>query len=130
MQAQFARILAEGEAFTADFYARMFAAAPASRALFEARGINLGQQGAKLLRMLALMVANAATPGQLTEPFTQLGARHRDYGVTVADYGPMGEALVATLADHLGEAFATEDRAAWLGLYARVVEIMAGASRA
>lgn len=126
MQGQLARILAEGEAFTADFYERMFAAAPTSRALFEARSVDLGQQGAKLLRMLALMVANAATPGQLTEPFTQLGARHRDYGVSASDYVPMGEALVAALADHLGEAFGAEDRAAWLRLYARVVEIMVG----
>jgi len=32
----------------------------------------------------------------------QLGARHRGYGVTQDDFAPVGTALLATLADHLG----------------------------
>ena len=46
-----------------------------------------------------------------------LGARHAGYGVTVAHYGIVGDALMWTLERGLGDAFTPEVRSAWAKVY-------------
>jgi len=53
-----------------------------------------------------------------------LGARHVGYGVRVADYRTVGDALLAALAAVLGDSFDTPTREAWILAYNLVAETM------
>ena len=46
-----------------------------------------------------------------------LGARHAGYGVTAAQFAPVGAALIWTLEQGLGEGFTPEVRQAWAAVY-------------
>jgi hemoglobin-like flavoprotein len=46
-----------------------------------------------------------------------LGARHVGYGVQPAHYDTVGQALLATLAEALGEAFTPAHQEAWAALF-------------
>jgi len=53
----------------------------------------------------------------LTEVLIELGRTHAKFGVDASFYPPMGTALIATLSEHLGQAFTDETRIAWLEIY-------------
>lgn len=55
---------------------------------------------------------------------SQLGARHIGYGVRVADYHTVGEALLAVLASALGDAFDPATREARTTAYSLAAETM------
>lgn len=54
----------------------------------------------------------------------ELGRRHVAYGVRVEHYDPVGAALLWTLAQGLGPAFADPVRDAWTAAYALVARTM------
>ena len=59
------------------------------------------------------------------------GARHATYGTTAAHYAPVGEALLWTLGQGLGDAFTPEVEAAWTKVYGVLAATMqAGAAAA
>jgi hemoglobin-like flavoprotein len=47
-----------------------------------------------------------------------LGARHRDYGVQIDHYAPLGSALIWMFQHTLGDRFTSEMEEAWLEAYA------------
>mmetsp|Transcript_7010 Transcript_7010/g.19031 ORF Transcript_7010/g.19031 Transcript_7010/m.19031 type:complete len:158 (+) Transcript_7010:364-837(+) len=53
----------------------------------------------------------------LTEILIDLGESHVRYGVKPHMYGPMGEALIETLGDMLGDQFTDEIKASWIEVY-------------
>ncbi len=57
----------------------------------------------------------------------ELGRRHHGYGVTADHYGPVGEALLWTLEQGLGEAFTPAVKAAWTKVYGVLAEVMQNA---
>lgn len=120
---QFAAIATDADAFASEFYSRLFSISPLVRAMF--RG-DMGEQRDKLVRMLALLVSKLDTPEQLAIPLAALGERHRGYGVMQADFDPVGRALIATLAQRLGDDFDDAARAVWLKVYAWVTAQMQG----
>lgn len=120
---QFATIGTNADAFASEFYSRLFSISPLVRAMF--RG-DMGEQRDKLVRMLALLVSKLDTPEQLAIPLAALGERHRGYGVMQADFDPVGRALIATLAHHLGDDFDDAARDVWLKVYAWVTAQMQG----
>lgn len=120
---QFVAIGNDADAFAAEFYSRLFSISPLVRAMF--RG-EMGEQRAKLVRMLAMLVSKLDTPEQLAIPLAALGERHRGYGVMQADFDPVGRALIATLAQRLGDDFDEAACAAWLKVYAWVTAQMQG----
>jgi len=121
---QFATIGNDADAFASEFYARLFSISPLVRAMF--RG-DMGQQRDKLVRMLAMLVSKLDTPEQLAIPLAALGERHRGYGVMQADFDPVGRALIATLAQRLGDDFDDAARDIWLKVYAWITAQMQGA---
>ena len=121
LRAQFRRIAPQAELFAEEFYDRLFRLMPDARALFHG---DLREQGAKLTRMLAVLVSRLDTPVLLEQPLAQLGQRHRGYGVTVDDFAPVGEALLATLASRLGKEFDDTARDAWTTVYLRAASAM------
>ncbi len=124
VRAQFARIGADADAFAIDFYDALFAIAPLVRAMF--RG-PMPEQRAKLVKVLALLVANLRHPEALAIPLAELGRRHRGYGVLALDYDCVGKALLDTLTRRLGDDFDAVARAAWGRLYTHVAGAMLAA---
>ncbi len=127
VRTSFAHVLPIKTQAAAMFYARLFEIAPPLRALFYG---DIEEQGAKLMAMLAVVVANLDRLETLVPTVRALGARHAAYGVTEADYSPVAEALLWTLGQGLGEAFTPETEAAWVAAYTVLAGQMQEAARA
>ncbi|TXC66621.1 hemin receptor [Piscinibacter aquaticus] len=84
------------------FYRRLFEQSPELRPLFIG---DVRQQGRRLMEMIGAAVRLLDHPAALLPVLAQLGARHAGYGVEPDDYRKVGRALIATLAEALGEGF-------------------------
>jgi hemoglobin-like flavoprotein len=58
-----------------------------------------------------------------------MGRKHVDYGVTEAMYAYVGDALLATLAEHAGEAWTPDVATAWTDAYTAISSLMIAGSR-
>ena len=67
--------------------------------------------------MLAMVVYNLHEPGQVLPAIHDLGVRHVGYGVELADYDALREALLCALEQALGEDFTPAAREAWTVCY-------------
>jgi hemoglobin-like flavoprotein len=114
VQTTFARLAVMPEVTGALFYERLFAANPSFRPLFKN---DMRIQGIKLMTMLTMVVYNLPEPGQVLPAIRDLAARHAEYGVKLADYGAMREALLWTLEQALGEDFTSTVLDAWTVCY-------------
>jgi hemoglobin-like flavoprotein len=110
----FARLAVMPEVAGALFYERLFAANPSFRPLFKN---DMRIQGVKLMTMLAMVVYNLPEPGQVMPTIHDLAVRHVEYGVKLADYDALREALLWTLEQALGEDFTPAAREAWTACY-------------
>jgi hemoglobin-like flavoprotein len=114
VRASFAKVLPI-KAVAADlFYNRLFEIAPQLRPLFPQ---DLNEQKVKLMSMIAAAVGGLHDLKTLVPHVKALGARHAGYGVTVAHYGIVADALMWTLERGLGDAFTAEVRSAWAKVY-------------
>ena len=95
------------------FYERLFQSDPALRRLF--RG-NMEEQGARLMRMIAVAVRGLNDPGRLLPAVRQLGVRHATYGVQPEHYETVGAALLWTLERGLGPRFTPEVSEDWVAV--------------
>ena len=98
----FARLAVMPEVAGALFYERLFVTSPSLRPLFKN---DMRVQGVKLMTMFAALVYNLHEPGQILPAFHDLGRRHVGYGVKLADYDALREALLWTLEHALGKDF-------------------------
>jgi hemoglobin-like flavoprotein len=115
------------DTFAAAFYDRLFDAHPETAALFPT---DLTAQRARFVHEFSVLVAALRDLEAFERRARPLGRRHRDYGVRVEHYGFVRDALVATIADRIGAAFTTDDRAAWTRAYNLVAELMQEGGRA
>ena len=92
------------------FYDDLFRRAPELRSLFRD---DLAGQGMKFLSTLAVIVDNLHQPDTLADRYSDLGRLHRTLGITGPMFEPMGEALLATIRNALGETWTIEIEAAW-----------------
>jgi len=97
------------------FYERLFRMAPDVKPLFA--GVDMKEQGRKLMAMIATAVGNLEKLGELVPVIRELGVRHLDYGVKPEHYDIVGEALLATLDETLGDAFTRPAKDAWTLTY-------------
>lgn len=103
------------------FYDRLFALDPSVRSLFKS---DMSEQGAKLMRMIAVAV-NALDQIDTIVPAVQdLGRRHLAYGVEDRHYDTVGAALLWTLEQGLGDDFTEEVEAAWTAVYGVLADTM------
>jgi hemoglobin-like flavoprotein len=122
----FARLALMPEVAGALFYERLFDRHPELRPLFKH---DMRIQGVKLMTMLAMVVYNLHEPGQVLPAVRDLGVRHVGYGVKLADYDALKEALLWTLEQALGEDFTRAVRDAWTVCYDELAgEMKAAAS--
>jgi methyl-accepting chemotaxis protein len=108
------------------FYANLFEADPALRALFKG---DMEAQGEKLMQMIGVAVAKLGEPEVLLPALKALGKRHAGYGVQDAHYDVVGAALLKTLDQGLGPAFTPEVRAAWTEVYGVMAGVMKAAAK-
>ena len=107
------------------FYRRLFELDPDLRPLFTS---DIGEQGAKLMDMIGVAVDGLDDLGAITPAVQDLGVRHRGYGVQSGHYDTVGEALLWTLDQGLGDAFTPDVRAAWVETYGLLASVMKDAA--
>lgn len=109
-----------------EFYKRLFELAPEVRPMFK---LEIALQAKKFADMLAWMIAHLEQPDDLCRELRALGARHRDYGVAIDQYAPVGSALIWMFQHTLGDRFTSEMEEAWLEAYAFISFEMEHGSR-
>lgn len=109
------------------FYERLFALAPAARALFPD---DVDAQADKLMAMIGAIVEGLDDPDALAGTFAAMGRRHAGYGAREEHYDDVGAALLATFRDVLGERFDDDVEAAWAMVYGELAEAMIAAGHA
>ncbi|HKM63360.1 MAG TPA: globin domain-containing protein [Acidisphaera sp.] len=114
VRASFARLAVMPEVAGALFYERLFAVNPDFRALFKG---DMRVQGMKLMTMLAVIVFHLHEQGEILPAIRDMGHRHVAYGVKDSYYDALGECLLWTLEQVLGEDFTPEVRDAWSVCY-------------
>jgi hemoglobin-like flavoprotein len=121
VQATFARLAVMPEVAGALFYERLFATNPSFRPLFRN---DMRIQGVELMAMLAMVVYNLPEPGQVPAAIRDLAVRHIEYGVKLAEYDALREALLCTFEQVLGEDLSPAVREAWTVCYDELAEEM------
>jgi hemoglobin-like flavoprotein len=109
------------------FYERLFEIAPEVRALFPG---DLTEQKKKLMSMLGMVVGNLQHVDKLIPPAQALGRRHAGYGVVDGYYEVVGDALIWTLEQGLGQAFTAGVKEAWVTAYTTLATVMKEAANA
>ncbi|HIK10427.1 MAG TPA: pentapeptide repeat-containing protein, partial [Oscillatoriaceae cyanobacterium M33_DOE_052] len=100
----------------------LLATHPELRPLFA--GTEMPKQQKKLLNSLVLVVEGLRNPEALAQVLQALGARHVGYGTTAKHYGPVGQALLATFEQYLGENWTPEVKKAWTNAYRAITAQM------
>ena len=121
VQSSYERVGPELPALAARFYQELFARDPALRALFTT---DMALQKVRFADKLTEIVRAIPRLDELLAHTRALGARHVGYGVRVADYKTVGEALLAALAAVLGDSFDAQTREAWYIAYNLMAETM------
>lgn len=96
------------------FYERLFTIAPELRAMF--RGDMTGQ-GMRFMRTLRVIVQHLDEPEALRPYLENLAKGHAVYGVKPEHFHPMGQALIWTMKETMGEAFPEGADIAWQTAY-------------
>ena len=107
------------------FYANLFRIAPSTKPLFVG---DMEMQGRKLTSTLNFVVQSLDDLESLVPAAEDLARRHLDYGVTEEQYGSVGEALIATLAQMLGPMFTSQARDSWVAVYGVLQKVMVKAA--
>jgi methyl-accepting chemotaxis protein len=121
VQSSFDRLGPQLPTLATRFYQELFARNPALRPLFTT---DMAEQKVRFSRKLSEIVWAMPRLAELLTHTRALGARHVGYGVRVADYRTVGDALFAALAAVLGDSFDTPTREAWILAYNLVAETM------
>jgi hemoglobin-like flavoprotein len=125
IQTSFAQVLPIADAAAALFYQRLFELDPSLRPLFNG---DMAEQGRKLMTMLKLVVNGLTRLDTLIPAVQALGRRHAGYGVAHEHYETVGDALLWTLHQGLGEHFTPSAASAWSTAYALLADVMKAAA--
>ena len=123
IQESFAKVAPISDEAAALFYGRLFKIAPSVAPLFKG---DMEEQGKKLMATLAVVVNGLGHLDTILPAASALAKRHVGYGVTAADYAPVGEALLWTLERGLGAQWTPELAGAWTAAYGVLSEFMIG----
>ena len=114
MRESFRLLHREEQAASERFYERLFEIAPHLRPMFPA---DMSEQGMKFMSTLAVILDHLDDADAL-EPYLQnLAKGHAAYGVKPEHFPPMGQALIDTMREILGEDFPEGADAAWEAAY-------------
>jgi hemoglobin-like flavoprotein len=125
VQSSFAKVVPIREAAAELFYGRLFEIAPEVKPMFKG---EMKEQGRKLMTTLAVVINGLKDLASILPAAEALAVKHNDYGVKPEHYTPVGEALIWTLDQGLGEDFTPETRQAWITAYTTLSGVMIAAS--
>ena len=108
------------------FYGRLFEIDPSTRSLFA--GTDMSEQGKKLMQTINVAVAGLERLDRIKPAVEDLGRRHVSYGVKDEQYESVGEALLWTLGQGLGERFTPAVEEAWAETYGTLAALMKDAT--
>lgn len=111
----------EKETASQRFYELLFEIAPDLRELF--RG-DIANQGMRFMSTLGLILDDIDDPDALGPHLERLAQGHAALGVRPDHFVPMGEALVRTMEETLGDRFPAGARTAWEEAYALIARQM------
>ena len=106
------------------FYYKLFDLSPSVRNLFP---VEMAEQKEKLMQMLGVAIEGLENLDELTPTFEALGRRNVAYDVRDEHYDTVGEALLWTLGQGLGDKFTEPTRAAWTEVYVTLATAMKNA---
>ncbi len=118
VQATFSQV-SDANLLAARFYTRLFEIDPTTQPLFQG---NMVEQRVKLMQTLAVVIGSLNDLSVIIPAIENLGKRHVAYGVTVAHWNSVGEALLWALEDAFGDAFTEEVRDAWAAAYSLIAQ--------
>ena len=107
------------------FYSKLFSDNPAVKKMFPQQ---MEEQYKKLMDMLSIVVARLDRLDELADAIAEMAQRHVQYGVRPAHYKLVGNALLWTLEQGLGNDWSTAVKEAWVECYASLAEAMINAS--
>jgi hemoglobin-like flavoprotein len=121
VQSSFRQVQPIAEVAAQLFYGRLFEIDPQLRHLFTT---DLQEQGRKLMHMMGVAVKGLDQLNELLPALHFLGSKHLAYGVQAKHYDTVGEALIWTLEQGLGDAFTLEVKESWIAVYQLLAEAM------
>lgn len=127
VQETWAQVVPIADTASVLFYDRLFELDPLARELFAE---DIEEQRRKLMTMLGTAVDGLGDLGAIVGAVEDLGRRHVDYGVRPEQYDTVGQALLWTLGQGLGDAFTAEVREAWAAAYGVLAGTMQRAAAA
>ena len=122
LESSFEKVKPHANEFVVSFYDNLFTDYPAAKPLFVHTDMN--KQGNMLLKSLVFVVENLRQPGALTDALKGLGARHVKYGALPDHYPLVGNSLLKTFEQYLGNDWTPETKDAWVGAYGVITEVM------
>ena len=117
-------VRSQKEAFAKTFYSRLFLIYPQTAHLFQEA--DMKRQEASLVAALATVISllKKADNNQFVSVVQNLGKRHQGYGVKREHYWMVGNVLLSTLADFLGDRWTANLNDAWAEAYQAIVGLM------
>ena len=109
------------------FYGKLFEIAPEVQPLFKG---DMKEQGKKLMTMIGIAVKGLTNLEALVPAVQQLGERHKGYGVKPEHFTVVGEALLWTLEQGLGDDWNEDLKTAWATTYGVLADTMIDAMEA
>lgn len=122
LEQSFEQIKPQANEFVSSFYENLFSANPEAKPLFA--HTDMAKQKKMLLSSLVLVVENLRKPEVLSSTLQGLGARHVKYGALPEHYPLVGNALLKTFADYLGEQWTPTVEQAWTEAYGAITALM------
>lgn len=122
LRKSFEMVVERSPGLTGRFYEILFERRPEVRRLF-GRNSSAAQER-MLTDALVAVVDHLEDAPWLTQNLGALGTKHVGYGVTREMYDWVGDALIAALAEALGDDWNAEVHAAWAAAYGAIVDLM------
>ena len=107
------------------FYSKLFSDNHSLRKMFPS---NMSRQYQKLMDMISTIIARLDKLDELSDEISAMAQRHVHYGVRRGHYRLVGNALLWTLKQGLGNDWTPEVESAWTKCYALLSEAMIMAS--
>ena len=126
VQESFRQIVPMKDLAAKNFYDRLFELDPSLEPLFRT---SPHEQGQKLMSALAAVVGGLDDWVRIEPVVRDLALRHVDYGVKSQHYHTVGEALLWTLEQGLGDTFTEEIKTAWATAYQALARTMIDAAK-
>ncbi|MFL9933567.1 NO-inducible flavohemoprotein [Paraburkholderia sp. RL18-103-BIB-C] len=122
-----APVLAEhGPTITRHFYRRMFARHPELKNLFNQTHQTTGSQPETLARAVYAYAANIDNLGALGGAVSRIAHKHASLNIRPEHYPIVGEDLLASIVEVLGDAVDADTLEAWRAAYGQLAQILIG----